>query len=552
VRYFENIPKIAKYIGGYVLLIAAIESYVYYAHVGWIIGAAIPTLIFLLDAALTNLPKVSAFVFAERQQIALAACGICWAIAAYLAPWQAWLEQAPAGESFANPIWFVFAQFLIPGLVVGGLLRVLFTGFLANTITGEDVSMQKAYIAAGIAIMVWMFPSGTSHRPFAGLYPAGIGVGFLLHFALRNSEHKRAQFFRYAQNLLWRVNHQHLKLDYVLRRAVLYFARERWRRLNRLLLEVETNKKLSPELAIVKASMQRVRGNVEGAITTISDALVALKEALATDLLVHYLFVQWAVNLREQDKLIEADEALKKRPDIDLAHHLLVQLAVNLREQGKLIEADEVFKKAADIDLARHLLVQLAVNLLEQDKLIEADEALKKAADINAKCFLYRVTHGLRLADEICLYKVLSVPKPNLALIELQRAVQLLEQEKPSILEQVLGAAVPAHWTFFVDAYAYTLLKCGYHQLSRSLLVQCIQADPTYSSPYLHLGEWYLVQLRLRSTDMDYNKGRAQRLATLCLSIAKQLEGRRKSLTASKARSCLSKGCACPLHRKTH
>ncbi|MFQ5639412.1 MAG: hypothetical protein ACE5IR_15615 [bacterium] len=206
-----------------------------------------------------------------------------------------------------------------------------------------------------------------------------------------------------------------------------------------------------------------------------------------------------------------------------------------LRIQGKYQEGlkiieEELKNPDRNKELDAYLYCQKALAHSELDERDLMYKALDKSLKLKPTCLLSKVTKSLRLGEDL---EDSLEKKPEMSdedkeekneepLHEIWGALKLNAQENPlESIAKVIGSAVPVTWTFFLDAYAYALLHVGDFRFSRSLLKVCIKDDPSFSSPYLHLGEWYMKT----KTDDKFKK-----LAKLCLSVALKLEGEKNSL----------------------
>jgi hypothetical protein len=196
-------------------------------------------------------------------------------------------------------------------------------------------------------------------------------------------------------------------------------------------------------------------------------------------------------------------------------------------------------KRNKKLDTYLHLSKTLALGELnDMDKMfISLDEAQETSKKIlRTDCLLAKATLSLRLAEQIPLDGTDQKP-----LREIWTALNLhAKNASADLMAVVFGTAVPVTWTFLLDAYGYSLLKAGHKKFSKSFLTYCIIEDPGFSSPYLHLGEWYKIDAMTESNSTDIEKNeRSHRLATLCFQLALKLEGNKDSLIRRRAQSLL-------------
>lgn len=225
----------------------------------------------------------------------------------------------------------------------------------------------------------------------------------------------------------------------------------------------------------------------------------------------------------------------KKNPEV-FSTILVIVKASMLRVQGKYHEGLEIINKELENpdrtkELDAYLYCQKALALGEIGEEEQMFETLKKSLEKKSDCLLSKVTLSLRLAEKVDTNAESEHRKA--ALREIWQALQLNAREtSPILIGQVIGSTVPVTWTLFLDAYAYALLKVGHYRFSRSLLKQCIKDDPSFSSPYLHLGEWYMEAKHFDKSD---------KLARLCLLVAKYLEDNKNSLITRRCGQLLNK-----------
>ncbi len=169
-------------------------------------------------------------------------------------------------------------------------------------------------------------------------------------------------------------------------------------------------------------------------------------------------------------------------------------------------------------------------------------EALEHALRLAPKCVLLKITWALRTAERVALGPCTSSADKRLLLrayVQAHQAVRQAEADHPTIWGLAVGKSDRVARTFLFDAFGYVALRAGYTRLSKRLLDDCVNDDPKFASPYLHLGEWYIA-LALESRTDDESTTRYKRLARMSLSIAVELEGRRESLIKRRAQGLLA------------
>ena len=376
---------------------------------------------------------------------------------------------------------FVISQCILTGTLVGVVIRMLVGSFFMLTLIGEPMKSQKILLLLGFVMALWLFPIGETQISCAAYYILGIGIGYAVHFSLRTEQRGRAQRERLKQNLLKMLDEPKMEnFTRIENQAIEYCANQKFKKLDKLIRDYRNDKhELSNTLIILNATMQRSQGNYPDCLNTIETELSNSKRDKTLDAMLH------------------------------CCHALCLSEIEGRREKMM--------------------------------------EALRQALNIRSKegkeCILSKITCGLRLAEELPLLPNEEDTRDREApLNEIWKALRLNAKEIPvGVIDKAIGISIPVTWTFLLDSYGYALLKAGDLRLSRSLFTQCIHEDPNFSSPYLHLGEWYLTQGARVSKDKNLKtQERATELARFCFYIAKLFEGKRDSLIKRRANDKLS------------
>ena len=464
----------------YVLLGLAVHIPIIFNHLPEYLALIFIGAILLADVLATQSPELTAFFIAQRRLVTVTVMTVGIALASL----DLWLANG------LGVLWHsrtILLQFGLQGAIVGVIVRVLVLAMFARLLRGDPIEVSRALLLGAFAVLVWLAPLAKSHRIFASAYALGFGMGFTLHYLVRHKEHTRAQAARLGRYIVESLGHVKLEANEV--EAVTYYAKQRWRKLDALLNEKED---LTTVLAIVKASRLRIKGEY----------------GYARDII--------------EAKLSDGE------PDATLRTFLHLHLALNLADLGRR-------------DQMRN--------------------ALKDAMECHGDCLLSLVTNGLRTAEDIPLEgdseNSDSEDSRQEALHCIWEALKINDGARPELIARIVGRSVPVTWTFLLDAYAYVLLKARHVRFSKALLTECIYEDPYFSSPYLHLGEWCISEVmrarrRLEAREpkqviteqserdaIQANSERSRRVAKLCLNIAIQLEGGRKSLTKRRAGALL-------------
>lgn len=190
-----------------------------------------------------------------------------------------------------------------------------------------------------------------------------------------------------------------------------------------------------------------------------------------------------------------------------------------------------------------HFYIMKALALGELGRRSEMYTFLLKALKEDKKCVLTRITLGLRLSEDKADRRRMKLRNKD-HLNEVWQALRLnVKQKLPFEFfdpRRIIMKSVPINWTFLLDAYAYALLVSGDKQLSRTLLSVCIYEDPNFSSPYMHLGEWFIRILEKEKSDLEI-KMKAKEMAEFCLWIAFYLEKKKESLIKKRSRRLIKK-----------
>ncbi len=435
-----------------------------------------------------NFPRLYAFMIARRNWFTMIVCSTFSFVSYGLIAMKANLglqEQLPPNSSIILYVWdrydVIIVRSFVTGIILGILLRTTVSSPEVLSLQPRSVDAVKRRIIFAISALVILIPLPPIPIFVVSIYLFGIGFGVFLHFiartAWRNHAHRNQRWLTIRERT--RPSGQGLNLTAKEKLAIWYYTNERFWRLKRLLERVRK----STTLVILQVCMLRIQGKYELALNALDAEL-------------------------ENNKRTET-----------LDSKLLCLKALSYGELGK---------KAA------------------------MWKSLKAALKENSNCMLTNLTCALRLAEEIPLtvginqqvtldqdsYILDKSPKEYLweALrINLERSSS---QDGFSLEEKIVGYSVPITWTFLEDARAYVLMKEGDMRLSRILLTSCIHHDPTFSSAYLHLGEWFMK--RLLSNQLSPTQAmEVSKLARISLYVAKYLEGRKKSHLKRRAIACL-------------
>jgi hypothetical protein len=177
-----------------------------------------------------------------------------------------------------------------------------------------------------------------------------------------------------------------------------------------------------------------------------------------------------------------------------------------------IAEVEEVVPQGEITELIdRYLLLLKAINLAEigEQHYAEADGILEKVLNskIGLPCPLAHATKALRLAEKILEKpesRTISREPLETAMTALNARNDLLRRRKEARakgawdIEIFFGSlhdfGVPVTGTFMSDVTGYSFLAAGFPYEARVVFASCIERDPSYSSAYLHLGDYFLYR----------------------------------------------------------
>jgi tetratricopeptide (TPR) repeat protein len=337
-----------------------------------------------------------------------------------------------------------------------------------------------------VTAYLWLFPMSGRHAMFAGAYLVGIAGGFVVHFVIRGLVQNFAGATRRRVLILTllggargpRLYPRELK-------AIELYVHQDWRRLTRL-LESTHGEMRTTALDIIHASMDYSRGYYERALGTVDTALA---QPARTEELVTYLLLLKALCLsdigRESETFETLDQALRLQPECTLTNCLYA-----------LRRAEHVPLDRPPTAAVRRILKRAYVRMRRALRLAERDQQTFWNAAIDQ-----------------------TVPQAM------------------AFWSVVVAQAVPVTGTFLLDAWSYVALRNGDLHPSKAVFLHCTRTDPKFASPFLHLGEWYVIQ-RGQVKHRDVRRLLLRR-ASICLHIAVALEGAKDSMVKRRARRLL-------------
>lgn len=361
----------------------------------------------------------------------------------------------------------IVVGFGLLGIVLGALLRQALGRAVYGTLL-RSWSIGPQITIIGIWTTVVILCPYPVHPYAVSYYIWGIAMGMLVHKAVHLWFERRMETYRRMSNIYaaWPDQTQGSKQEH---KALEYFRNHKIKRLRKELDKWKNKGVYSKKLALLSASLYRIEGQYERSnqdidSATKADAIESLEDT-------HLLMLK-AVNLRERQRDSEAQQLLQ----------ILTQ-----SEHGKtcpLVHAAQAFLQSDEI-------------MKDITRFQPSQRALKSA--YRSMMFRYK------------LVQVRDQTKRSNALSELQ-----------DFYSRVMDYCIPVNATLILDTMGYALLAAGYSYEAKVFFQECITMDPTYSSAYLHLGDYY--QVRMLACDDASSQARFNWHASLCYYAAKYSE----------------------------
>jgi hypothetical protein len=354
----------------------------------------------------------------------------------------------------------IFAT-MLQGAILGLVGRMLLLHLIYQLVRLRDVFISKILILIVYSVFLVLLPLESKH--LISSFFVGFCAGFIIHYISRYPERRNAVIGRLRQNLLTMIeditHDLNCQLSVVEEKAVNYFAREKWYKLQRLL---DSTKETAMLFFIKLCMLRKLHLN--------DAALHQLREKEASH-------IEW-YNAHE--------------------NYFLLHRALNNNE--KTLQGD-------DKDINKKIL-----------------DDLRRAIELDETCLLSHASLALKLANLIDLDatdpKTIAVYQEYSKEAEkhINRAMDIYENrdKERRLLSILTGMTVPCTYSFLLDSYGYIMLKSGKLKFAKSLLVQCIFQDPSFSPAYVHLAECYKEYYKNTHTqDVEWKKA-----ARLLLHIA--------------------------------
>ncbi len=390
-----------------------------------------PVLILLEE--ISRSPRTVGYLVARDTAISLAG-GLCVLAAAAI---PALMSPSASGES-ANDV-RIDVLYLFLGVVVGLSLRHAIGRLVRLALVARDRLGQNCSVLVVWTLAIVLFPQAfhSNSRPY---YLVGVGAGILLHKSVRLRLSLRVGAYRRLLEIIDAfppdvpVTQKEMEALELLARGRQYPSM-RFKRLRRFLDEARAESAFSKRLALISASVHRLEGDYDRAVS---------ESQVACD------------------------------PPQDLVDtHLLLLRALSMEEQGLESEVD------------------LIINTIRKSS---TGRACPLTAAVRARREAENVLHDFRSASpnrHPLIHSIRALELRRQALTERFRAP---DDSIDLFLKKFLGVGVPLTPSFVLDILGYCVLSAGNIEESRVLLHRCIGLDPSYSYSYLHLGDVFLFR----------------------------------------------------------
>lgn len=455
----------------------------------------LPLLLFL--GALTKSPRMTGLFVARRGALAILSVVIGLALSIALVHWyseptggglqgqstnasqQRYEEDSVAAESAKSDSVYsrsllspIVVVFLVQGAIIGALLRNIISRLLTLTLLGRKRLGQHILLGAVWTAGIMIFP-WEGHKEVAPLYVSGIAAGVFISRSFRLRLVKTIQAFKRIHEVFdaWprtaKTSAAELEaLKLLARGRQLPFLR--FTRLRKKLENWRGTPEFTNRIALISSALFRIEGNHQGAI-------------------------------------VEADQA--ERP---------------------LTNLEDV-----------HLLLLKALSLLELEGEAEADAILNEisATEPGQVCPLATATLALRAAEALVedpqAVRVSNDPLEKiLQALWLRRAILAARSERGDSSDDVINnfvvryteIGIPLTAPYMLDIVGLCMMAAGFPEEGRIFLQRCIEIDRSYSSAYLHLGDYFLLRGHLREISGNAKEKHETWHARACYYAVRALE----------------------------
>jgi len=444
----------------------------------WSLAVLVPTTIFY--EIILRSPSATAYIIAKRTKavgitaiVILALGGLTYYLAGV---WQ-WSSVVSSGSlqqpSISNSDMVIIVGFCLLGIVLGILFRQALGRSVFSTLL-QKLSVGQRITTIGIWTTILIVAPYPIHPKAVPFYVWGVALGVLIHKAVHLWLSRKVQGFRRIANIyhawppeaeLTTLEHDVLKL----------FKRLRFRKLRKKLdgskQRVESGSDSSLRLALISASLFRIKGNYEAAIREVTEVVPRGPVVIDSPVKVH-LYLMRAICQRDANQDKEA------RQTIDSL------LATKEGQSCPLVQAT--------------------------DSLLQSEEVLKDPSNFQPSVDPLDAAH-----------KSMRNRSSLMKLREGMIAIGYPDQLK-DFFSRFLDYCVPVTAPFLLDVLGYALLSAGYTYEASVFFHECITVDPTYTAAYLHLGDYFHVKQTM--TTSDSIKANCIWNAKLCYYAAKYSE----------------------------
>lgn len=438
-----------------------------------IIAIAPLSLMFLL----MQVPRLSAYVLAHRSRFVLALATVVICIALVIQARAIGLNELSLSSLrmffdtlSAIPLNSLMLGFLLLGTILGALFRQAIGRAMATSLLHPRLTHKITSLCIWCLILVILPLEVHSNAQFP--YLLGVSLGIPIHKAAHLWMQRKIQSFKRISNVYAAVPDQGIGKKELFALNCLRFH-QFWL-LRRTLTKWKSDKPKAwtKSLALISASLFRIKGRHLESNREIEDVLS-----------------RGGANAPEDT-------------------HLRLLMAINLRDLGQDINATAIVNELLKTREGRScpLVHATKVLMLAEDQLRNLE---KPTSSIRPLIHAYRSLEYRHV------------------LIDLRRRVKnQIELQLPQALQNFMSwfmdYSIPTGVPLLLDMVAYANLAAGYHFQAGVLLQRCLDMDPSYSSTYLHLGEWH--QMRMYSHANTATKSQCEVQARLCYHVARFLE----------------------------
>lgn len=400
----------------------------------------------LVIAGHRRLPKMTAWMATRQLRFTLLATFTVWIMAVGVLSRQLVIEGPT--ELFRSSISRSKEGLLY--LIVAALIAVILRQVLEQMSTllllGRFTSRSELMLLVGAGLAILVFP-WTDAPIDQAAYLFGLGLGFVVHKSVRLSIVRAAELYRGFENVLniwpglsWTTG----ELDALkLLAKGRDFPSGRFKKLRAYLLELRQRQQggdllcWTKPLALISATAYKIEGQFQRAIEETEDA--------------------------EPDNLEDPVNA-----------HLLLLRIMCLDEINKTEDADALIET---LRLSKHGPKCPVTNALHAERL--AHRCLAHLTGVRQETEALRYAHAAMEQRGRIIHERRKEPEPKTRMDFLSNFIEVSMPSKASFMDEILGLSY---------------LAAGYPDQARNYFSRCIVLDPTLASPYMHLGDYFLLR----------------------------------------------------------